>query len=176
MFQLLHADVQPGTYSSEDSELHATYYVQNGNGNTMTYAGDGSDGSRFVLTVTAMDDRHVDRRTAPQRWWRTVPAGRQRAILGQLQRPLNVADALLASAPAPGARMDEQSAIDRCQADDHRQLWRMRPCAGGTMVLDTLRGDGRPGVLDSPAVDDRQRWGSSPAAEFHRPQPPHTTT
>lgn len=60
MFQLLHADVQPGTYSSEDSELHATYYVQNGNGNTTTYAGDGSDGSRFVLTVTAMDDRHVE--------------------------------------------------------------------------------------------------------------------
>jgi len=59
-FQLLHADVQPGTYSTDDSKVHANYYVQNGNGGTTSYLADGSYGSRFVLTVSAMDEQHVE--------------------------------------------------------------------------------------------------------------------
>ncbi|MDV6169448.1 hypothetical protein R1T16_13515 [Flavobacterium sp. DG1-102-2] len=53
------------TYTSADSELHGTYYIQNldSNGNitgTTTYHGNGSDGTSFTMKVTTLNEWGVE--------------------------------------------------------------------------------------------------------------------
>ena len=57
MFQLVVPDkgAQTGTYTTANSELHGQYYYQTPNG-TVTYLGNGSDGSSFILNITELSD------------------------------------------------------------------------------------------------------------------------
>jgi len=55
-FQLIGNNLRPGTYTTSDATLHTNYHGETGAGSpTLVYAANGTAGTRFTVTLTALD-------------------------------------------------------------------------------------------------------------------------